>query len=247
MIRLATSSSIGAAEEDDVVLEQARVDVVGALAPVRLLDHHRNQHASGLSLTFFGSSSPAGGGGHPRPARPAGVRIVFSRRSCERSRPDGRPRPARGAAPASSPLRAGHHRQGALELLFGDGDAPASAMASSSSRACTRFSAIGAHLARRPGSSRSRPSRRRRRGATGSRRTPAPSPPPPGARPPGAGRSGGGRGAGRAGPAGAPRGASRPSAGAAGPPPPRAAPRRSRTRGSPSRRTRRRAAADRAP
>src|SRR4051794_33426028 len=31
------------ADEDDAVLEQARKDVVGALAPVGLLDHHRNQ------------------------------------------------------------------------------------------------------------------------------------------------------------------------------------------------------------
>ena len=33
------------ADEDDAVLEEARIDVICALAPPRLLDHHRNQHA----------------------------------------------------------------------------------------------------------------------------------------------------------------------------------------------------------
>ncbi len=58
MMRLATSSSTGDAEEDDPVLEQARVDVVGALAPAGLLDHHRDQvrcyHVS-IYLNFFSS------------------------------------------------------------------------------------------------------------------------------------------------------------------------------------------------
>ena len=34
------------ADEDDAVLEQARVNVVGALAPARLLDDHWNQRHS---------------------------------------------------------------------------------------------------------------------------------------------------------------------------------------------------------
>ena len=49
MIRLATMSSIGRPDEDDVVLEEARVDVVRALAAGRLLDHHRHQLHPGVT------------------------------------------------------------------------------------------------------------------------------------------------------------------------------------------------------
>ncbi len=47
-------SSIGVAEEDDAVLEQAGVDVVGPLAAAGLLDDDGNQHVSrSLPLTRF--------------------------------------------------------------------------------------------------------------------------------------------------------------------------------------------------
>ena len=45
MIRFATMSSMARPDEDDVVLEEARVDVVGALAAGRLLDDHRDERA----------------------------------------------------------------------------------------------------------------------------------------------------------------------------------------------------------
>ena len=41
-----------AAEEDDAFLEEARVDVIGALAHVRLLDDHRDKHLSGDRCVF---------------------------------------------------------------------------------------------------------------------------------------------------------------------------------------------------
>ena len=53
-----------AAEEDDVVLEQARIDVVGALNAVRLLHHHRNQH-----LVLQAPSPPCGFSGRGGRAR----------------------------------------------------------------------------------------------------------------------------------------------------------------------------------
>ena len=45
MIRLATLSSTGPIEEDDPLLEHARIDVVGALAPGGLLHHHGHELA----------------------------------------------------------------------------------------------------------------------------------------------------------------------------------------------------------
>src|SRR5207247_5469796 len=45
------------AEEDDPLVEEARVDVEGALAVHGLLDHHRNHRAYRCSLTRCSSSS----------------------------------------------------------------------------------------------------------------------------------------------------------------------------------------------
>ena len=39
------------ADENNPVLEQPRIDIVGALSPAGLLDHHRDQHTLGNILT----------------------------------------------------------------------------------------------------------------------------------------------------------------------------------------------------
>src|SRR6185369_10917586 len=125
------------AQKDDVVLEQARVDVIGALAPVRLLHNHRNQHAS--QSPSYASSTAAG------PASsPSRWRIVLSRRSCARKLPS---RPSS----SSARRRAGvdvfwaratiaSARSNSSSVTWIDS---ASEMASRSRRACTRRSASG--------------------------------------------------------------------------------------------------------
>ena len=45
MTRLARWSSIGVAQEDDPLAQQAGVDVVGALPPAGGLDDHGDEHA----------------------------------------------------------------------------------------------------------------------------------------------------------------------------------------------------------
>ena len=48
MTRLARTSSIALPDEDDVVLQQARIDVVSALSTAGLLDHHRDKRHGSL-------------------------------------------------------------------------------------------------------------------------------------------------------------------------------------------------------
>ena len=58
--RFAIWSSIGVPEEDDPLVQEARVDVEGALAARRLLDHHRDQRAHPRCLHAHGFSSLPG-------------------------------------------------------------------------------------------------------------------------------------------------------------------------------------------
>src|SRR5262249_34141116 len=66
------------AEEDDVVLQEARVDVVRALSPSRLLDDHGNQdHAPSLVLVFITHNKTPGVSLPPATCpRPAPLRVT---------------------------------------------------------------------------------------------------------------------------------------------------------------------------
>ena len=51
MTKFASTSSMGAADEDDAILQQAGEDIVGALPACGLFDNHRYQiHLSALFL-----------------------------------------------------------------------------------------------------------------------------------------------------------------------------------------------------
>ena len=125
MTRLATSSSMAVPDEDDAVLEQARVDVVGALAPVGLLDDvgHRDvgHRSSGAPLGRARLLEVSGGGqqrndlvladalaqrlASPRPSAGAGRAARPSRRRGAGSPPARPARPPRSSRPAAMASR----------------------------------------------------------------------------------------------------------------------------------------------